>query len=453
MGVLVPETLMAIALGLLVVASGFFSGSETALFSLSSHQRRRLGQSSGLAESTAAGLVENPRALLITLLVANTGVNVSYFVINTVLLMRLNQRYGLNAIAMLALSLVVLVGLILFGEVLPKMLAVRSTVGWSRLVALPLMGVHGALAPFRVVFDRLLVSPLARLIAPPEKPAELSPQELETILEHSRQRGVIDPQEEHLLSQVLELSQLQVQDLMTPRVDIEAFDLDDDPKDLSELIHTTRCSRIPVYRGDLDHIEGMVLARQWLLADDESREALERLTRRVVFVPELQRADRLLVHFRKTGTTFAIAVDEYGGTAGLITLEDVVEHLVGDIAGPHESQPPPQAESIGPKAWRVSADLPTHEWLETFEDDPNASGMIDLDAEAEALGVSTVGGWVMARLGRLPRVGDHVTIGRVRVEVEAMQGRRLESLVVRFQDAATSDAPTPPKPNNPGGTR
>lgn len=434
----VPELLVLLTLFLLLTASAFFSGSETALFSLGPHQRLQMRRSRTLAGTTIDSLLANPRAILITLLVTNTTVNVAYFVISTVLLMQLRDRYDFGALMMIALSVLPVVVLILFGELLPKLLAARLSREWSRVFAVPLMVVHRTLAPLRVVFSALIITPLSRLLAPTIKPPALSAGELESILEHSRQRGVIDDDEEQMLQQVLELSQLKVRDLMVPRVDVLAFESAGDPAQLLALVHRCRQSRIPIYHKHLDQIEGMILTRQLLLKPPQSTKALRRLIRQVVYVPELMRADQLLVHFRKTGTTFAIAVDEYGGTAGLITLEDVVEHMVGDIAGSHEQTQEPQVQPLEPGRWRVSANLPIHEWVDAFGQYPAMAAISGSDAVSKT-GVSTLGGLVMARLGRLPVEGDHITIGNVVIEVDQMVGRRIQWLALRLVAPSTAD--------------
>ncbi len=429
-----PDILMILGLGLLVITSGFFSGCETAMFSLRPHQRMRLSRSRTLAGETVASLLSHPRQILVTLLMANTTVNVSYFVISTVLMIRARDSGQLGPLGTASVSVLLLIGLILLGEVLPKLLAAKLRMQWSLATALPLMFVHKVLTPLRVVFSSLIITPLARLVAPREKPASLSASELETILDHSLQRGVIDQQEEHLLQQVLELSQLKVRDLMTPRVDIQAFDAAADTSELLDLAQSTKHSRIPVCKDGLDHIEGIVLVRQVLLAQGDPDLDINKLVRQVVFVPELQRADQLLVHFRKTGTTFAIAVDEYGGTSGLITLEDVVEHMVGEIVGPHEAPVQPQVQQVQPGLWRVSANLPMYEWMDAFA--PYTAMTMALGPETVLrAGVSTLGGLVMAKLGRLPKVGDHAAIGNVTLEVESMRGRRIEWLTIRLTES------------------
>jgi len=436
----VPEIIILFALLLLLVASAFFSGSETALFSLAPRERLRISRQRSIAGSTIGLLLANPRAILITLLVTNTTVNVAYFVISSVLLIRLSHNDLFHPILLGVLGVLPVVILILFGEVLPKLLAARQSKEWSHVIAVPLMVIHRALAPLRVVFNIAIIAPLARLIAPSIKPPALSAGELETILEQSCQRGVIDDDEEQMLQQVLELSQLKVRDLMVPRVDIRAFEASSNPTQLRKLIHECRHSRIPIYRKHLDHIEGMILTRQLLLRQPETSNDLKKLIRQVAYVPELQRADQLLVHFRKTGTTFAIAVDEYGGTAGLITLEDVVEHMVGEIASAHEPIEEPQVQPIESGYWRVSANLPIHEWVDAFDQYP-AMAAISGSAAIRNAGVSTLGGLVMARLGRLPVETDQITIGNVVIKVDQMHRHRIQWLTIRLLPNTSSQRP------------
>lgn len=414
------EILMLAALPVLLVLSGFFSGSETAWFSLSRHQVLELGRAQTMVCTTAARLADEKRSLLITLMLGNMVANVSFFVVSTILLLNLKEHREVGAWIMAVLNLMPLLSLIIVGEVMPKLIASRHAMPWTRLTALPLMLAHRGIAPLRLICAVAVIGPLARLIAPHSRPPDLSSQELAALLELSQQRGVINHDEEQMLQQVLSLSQLKVRDLMTPRVDIIGFDLDDPPGRLIDLLTHTRFSRVPVYRGDLDHIEGLVYRRQVLLRKPKTRREIESLIRQVRYVPELQRADHLLVELRKRGTTMAMAVDEFGGTAGLVTLEDVVECMVGQIVGPQDTGHPPQVQMIDQRSWRVSADLSVYEWAGVF-------GQI-----APAAGVSTIGGLVMARLGKSPVVGDRIVLGNITMEVEKMNGQRIESLLIRL---------------------
>ncbi len=427
------EILLMISLPGLMVLSGFFSGCETALFSLTHHQRLKMSRSTRKAEATVAQLLDETRGLLITLLVTNTSVNITYFVLSSVLLIRLRQVYQVPAAVLGGLSLLPVIGLILIGEVMPKLIASRASEVWSRLCSLPLMSIHRGLAPLRGLLSGLVITPLARLISPEDKPPQLSAQELETLLELSLQQGVIDPQEEQLLQEVLELSQLKVRQVMTPRVDIQALNVSDLPADLVRWVINIGHSHIPVFEDNLDHITGIVYTRQVLLKRPRTKGDLAPLVRQVSFVPELQRADQLLLHFRKSGTTVAIVVDEYGGTAGLVTLEDVVEEMVGQIAGPHEPRHEPLVQPIEPGRWRVSAGLSIRDWADAFR---SQEGLMALGRQSQ---VHTLGGWVMALLGRVPKEGDQVTIGNLVVTVETMAGRRVQWLLIRLVEEGLGD--------------
>lgn len=425
-------------LPLLLISSAFFSGSETALFSLSDYQRRELARSPSLAGSIITRLLGETRPLLITLLMSNMVINVLFFVITTVLLIHVGRSDWAGPLVVATLSVVVVLALILFGEVLPKLVAARSAETVCKLAAVPLWVVHRALSPLRLAVNVMVITPLARLIAPREKPPELSSRELEVLLELSQQRGLIDVAEEQMLQQVLELGQLSVRHLMTPRVDMKAFDLGRDLHELYALVRQTRLSHIPLYQEDLDHIVGFVGARPLLLRRPTTAQELKALTQPVLFVPEQQRADRLLVELRRRGSTLAIVVDEYGGTAGLVTLEDVVEHMVGEIAGPYAARQAAQVQPLDSGRWRVSADLPIEDWRQTFGEPGGVR-----------TGVSTIGGLVMARLGRLPRVGDRIHVGNVEVEVMQMEKRRLELLGIRLLSRAP--APGSSAPSESGG--
>ncbi|QDU70926.1 hemolysin family protein [Mucisphaera calidilacus] len=417
--------LMLAFLPVLIVASGFFSGSETALFSLSRHQRLVLERRKGASAAAIGVLLSETRGLLITLLLGNMTVNVLFFAVSSAATIRISERPWADAWVLSVLSLLPLLIIILLGEVLPKLVASRSRVTWSGYASIPLLMVHRALTPVRMVAQHGVITPLARLIAPRTRVAGLSTDELESLLRLSEDHGILDTEEERLLLQVLELGQLRVEDLMIPRVDIKAFDVREDPQALMTLIRDTGLRHIPVKDDSLDTIVGLLYSRQVLVAQPTTHEAVNRLIRQVHYVPAVTTADKALVELRRSGTTFAIVVDEYGGTAGLITLEDIVEHMVGDIAGEFEASGRPEVRMIGLGRWRVDGDLAVHDWPDLFGRELN------LGAEAlEALDSTTLGGLVMDQLGRLPEEGDELVVGNVRLRVERMARNRVVTVVV-----------------------
>lgn len=429
-----PYTLADLPLFLLLPvllgASGFFSGSETALFGLSARQRYELSRRKDLVGRGVAALFADEQQLLITLMFGNMTVNVLFYVISSALLLKLDPTV-IHPLIVAVATLTPLVVVIVFGEVGPKLLANTSAVRWVRVAVVPLYAIHRVIAPVALVLGRWVISPLGRLVAPPRRPAQLSAAELESLIELSRRRGVIGPNEQDVLREVVNLSQTRVRDVMVPRVDIAALDVDAHPRKLRQMIEARRFDCVVAYEGDLDHVAGVIYTRQFLLASAKAAPTnraikLRDLVRQVRFVPEQQRLDQLLDAFRRQRTTLAIVVDEYGGTAGLITLKDVVEQMVGDLDmddAPGET-PGGAVERIAQNAWRVSGRLSVQEWADAF------------DQRIVLPRVATVGGLVMALLGRTPAIGDVATIGNMQLTIEAMSGRRVESVLLTLADAA-----------------
>jgi len=416
--------LLVCILPLLLIVSAFFSGTETALFSLTQQQRRQLQRSQSIAARTINDLLDETRSLLITLLMGNMTINVLFFVISSLIAIRLEKVHAASGGMIAAAAIAPLLMIILLGEVLPKLAAARLTVGWATVTALPLWLVHRTLGPLRWAVNQFVITPLARLAAPTTKPAALSTNELENLLTLSQKQGVIDADEEQLLQQVLELGQVRVTELMTPRVDVQAFDLTHEPGELMEMAKREGFSRVPVYDDSLDRIEGVVYARQVLLRRPTTRQAVRALVRDVKYVPAQMKADRLLIDMRRTGSVFAVVVDEYGGTAGVITLEDVVEHMVGDIVAGDDESPEAELTPIGEGQWHASAQLSVRDWPDAFN-------------QAVPLhGVQTLGGLVMARLGRVARVGDRVTVGNLELTVERTRGPRVDRVRITRVEAA-----------------
>ena len=421
--------ILLIALPMLLMGSALFSGSETALFSLSAHQRSLLSSSSRAGALAATKLLVETRALLVTLLVGNMVINVLYFTLSTVLMEHLLDSGAIGATGAAAIAICTFFGVILIGEVLPKQIAAQQAFVWSGLVGVPLLAVHRGIAPVRIFAERAVIAPLARLIAPAAPPPELSARELEIMLSMSRQRGIIDQDEQELLRHVLELGQIKVRDVMVPRVDIRGHDLEDPVQDVLSLARQTRLRHLPVYEGSLDQILGYVMTRKLLVKPPTTKKQLRAMIQPVYFVPEIAPADHLLATLRERGVTFAIVVDEYGGTAGLVTLEDVVEHFIGDIPGAFERDGQPVVEQIRDGVFRVGADLAVHDWVEWFGRNPAIS--------KAASNASTLGGVVLGLLGKAPDEGDSVTVGNIVLTVERVEGRRILSVIAALSETDT----------------
>jgi CBS domain containing-hemolysin-like protein len=405
---------MLALLPVLLLASGFFSGSETALFGLTENQRILIRRQQSLSGRAIEALLADQRMLLITVLLGNMTVNVLYFVISSVLLMRADEARLVEGLLLAAASLLLI---ILLGEVLPKLAANARQPAFAALTSPPLLALHKLIGPLRITLDRLVVAPLSRLTSPAEAPPRLDESELAALLDISTREGVIDYEEQQILQDVIALSQRKIRDVMTPRVRIEAVPETASRADVETLTRDTRLTVVPAYRDDLDHIIGLLNVRRFLLDPRGSAAPLTEHLTPARFVPEVATLDQLLDHFRGTRTHLAVVVDEFGGTAGIVAIEDVVEELVGDIVT-EQGRGEVRSEPIGPNRWRVGGDASVHEWAGSF------------GPRLIPPRVSTLGGLITARLGRAAEAGDSVELGNVRVDVEQVDRSRVVTVIV-----------------------
>lgn len=426
-------TTIAFSVGLmlaLVVLSASFSGSETVLFSLSPVQIERAAASRSPFRRLVAGLMRRPTETLTVVLVANTAVNVLLFAVSYVLSRHLAHHAGAWVTPAFAAGSVLLV--VVCGEVVPKVLAVRLADRLAPLAALLVRMVGVVALPVGRLINWVLVEPVVRLAfggrARIQTAAELSRVELKALLEMSRRRGTLRPLEDTFLRAVIDLGHTRVHDVMVPRVEMAAYDLRAGAKGLRELMRRTHHKKVPVYEGSLDRLVGVVYAKVLFLNPDKP---LASLVQPVRFVPELITCEQLLVHFRQTRTQLAIAVDEYGGVAGLVTLEDVLEQIVGELHDPEEAPEEPVIRALPGGEYDISGQLSVQYWAETFGLPPRVER------------VATVGGLVMAQLGRPARVGDVVRLGNVELRVTQMRRRRIDRLHLRLLDEAGREGAAP----------
>jgi putative hemolysin len=405
-------------MGVLLIGSGFFSGSETALFNLSRGEIFRLRRTHEGLGGAIAALLARPQRLLNTLLLGNMLVNVAYAGAAAMLTLDLAAA-GAPGWHVGAASLVPLLMLILIGEVTPKMIAFRISQRWALATVMPVALAVRALAPIVWLLEKLLVTPITRVLVPPRaQPGAITADELSSLVGLSQRRGLIGPDTGEMLQEIVHLADLRAADIMVPRVDLVAFDVDGDRGELEGLYRSTHLRKIPAYEGDLDGVLG-VLHRKSVLLNPEA--PLRELVRRVTFVPEAARAEKLLDHFRRTRSQLTIVVDEYGGTAGLVTLEDVLEEIVGDIPDSEGVEASPPAEPVGDGEYVIDGALAIHEWADAFGE--------NIAAER----ITTIGGFVTSLLGRMPRVGDAADYRNLRFVVESLRGRRIGRLRVCLQ--------------------
>jgi CBS domain containing-hemolysin-like protein len=430
------QIILIAVLPALLLASACFSASETALFSLSQADRLRLRKTHPATHAAVVALLSAPRALLISILLANTTVNAAYFAVAAVVGTGLGDRlrsvvFGIGA----------LLAMVLAGEVLPKSIAALHRDATCRVLAKPLWAWHRLVAPVRRMAEGIVL-PLSRLLRPAGRgePEPLTPEELSALLEVGGQQGALDESEQRLLADVVNLGEVRVKDVMTPRVSIQWLEASSTTQDLLALANETGHGHFPLCRGSLDeeHILGFVSTQRALPLFNKLGHAaklpLVPLLEEVRYVPDRARLDQLLEHFRSTRSDLALCVNEGGELTGMVQIEDVIRELVTVSVGA-EPGTDEQVRMVEQGKWEVPGRLPIRDWAEFF-------GPSDLSVNRS---VSTVAGLVLAKLGRVPQVGDAVEIRNLRLRVEAMNGRVIEkvsvSLAPRAEAAARAGAP------------
>lgn len=409
-----PDVLLLISMLPLLLLSGFFSASETVLFGLAAEDRTAIRRRGGITAVAVEALLRQPRLLLVTVLLANMTINTLYMTVSSLLVL----RHGSAPLAAALFGLGSLALLIVLGEVVPKLTGQAHRVGAVKVLAPPISLLHGILLPFDMFVARFVVEPLNRLLGPAPR-SHLDADELDALVDLSVRQGAIDRAEETLLREVLSFRTRRVRDIMTPRVSMVAVGLEDDGDEIRRTIEESGLRRLPVHDGDVDEIVGILPCRRFLLdpPDGVDPEHLAASCRPARFVPEMASVEQLLDRFRADGSTIAIVIDEFGGTAGLVTIEDVAEEIVGEIAGDGEEEIV-TPERLGDARWRVSGRMPLHAWRDAF------------GPAIDDRRISTVGGLFLARLGRLARAGDEVRLGNVRIVAERVESGLVESAVV-----------------------
>jgi putative hemolysin len=427
---MLQELLIVLAL---ILANGFFSGAEMAIVASRRGRLRQMADQGDARAATALELASNPDRFLPTVQIGITLVGTLAAAYGGDRLVgdvaewlaahapppiaAASQTIALTLFVML-LSFVTL----LLGELVPKRLALRRAESFARFAA-PVMQLFALVArPLVWGMSTATSAVLFLLGAHKQEGPTVSVDDIEHLLEAGRAEGVLEAVETAVAAEALRLGERTVRDIMRPRIDLDALDIDTPPSEILGAIAMAGYSRLPVYEGSLDHILGYVslkdvLRHNWMGWPLE----LRKMMHRALFVPETMPLDRLLELFQKERNQLAIVLDEYGGTEGLVTMEDVLEELVGEIHDEHrrdEASPFVQRED---GSWLVEGGAGIEDLAQTF----------GLKTDALPRDYSTISGLVLAELERIPTAGDVVRWQGLQIEVVDMDGRRIDKLLVK----------------------
>ena len=413
-------TLLLLALGLLVALSGTFSGSETALFSLDRLQIRRFERSSSRRERMIAGAVTHPERLLAGILFGNTLVNVASSSVAVVVARRMDWMLREDTLVVLAVFADTLLLLIL-GEIIPKGVAVQWPAATARFYIPVLSPLLGAVRPVARLLERTAIGILRLWGVRVRKlgGGGLSRPELQLLFEDIRQDEGFTEGEGNLAANIFGFFETRAWEIMTPRVDVRGIPVDRPREVRRKHVLEARHTRLPVYRGSLDHIIGFINAKEYLLEPDRP---LEELLKPVHYVPERARVHGILGEVQARRLNMVVVVNEHGGTSGIITNKDLVEEVVGEFFDERGEDLEPEVRRLGERSWRVDGLVPVPEFTEL-------TGVVLSPGPAQ-----TVAGHVAHRLGRPPRAGDAVREGAATLRVLEVVRHRAKRLEIEVDD-------------------
>lgn len=419
---------LALFLALLIL-SGIFSGAETAFFRIQG-RIKDFGADKSLHPGTLA-ILRRPRHLLISLLTGNTLVNIAMAFLAALLAADLAGRLGLNlTLVLIVESFTVALVLMLFGEIIPKLLAIRHTETFARLASWPVKLLVIALYPLgRLIYG--LTHLVTRLLRIGPERVFSSEEELIELAEVGFKRGTLAQSETEIIQSIFEFGDTEVHEVMTPRVDVVALESSSGTDAALELIRTRQVSKIPVYKETIDEVKGILFAKDILPYLDAPRPTvnLQDLSRPPFFVPESKGVLSLLQDFKERRTSVAIVVDEFGGTAGLVTLEDVVEEVLGELRDPFD-QEETLINVVGRDEFLVDASVSLDELGERLE-----------HAFSEDREYDTLGGYLFDRFDKIPAVGQQIATAGRQFTVKALAGNRIAKVHISAADSgAAKDA-------------
>ena len=409
---------MTVAIVLLVMMSAYFSATETAFSCLNKIRMKSRAESGDHRAALAMDLVEDYDRLISTILIGNNIVNITASTVGTVLFTKLYAAYG-PTVSTVVLTLVVLI----FGEISPKSLAKEHAESFAMFSAPILRVFLLVLRPLNFLFSQW--KRLLNMIFHPSEDQGITEEELITMVSEAENEGGLDQHESQLIRSAIEFGDLEVGDILTPRVEIAAVARDATMDEVGAVFAESGYSRLPVYQNSLDDIMGVVHEKDFYAARYRGQTSLEGCIAPIHYTTPNTRVDHLLRTLQVEKSHMAVVVDEYGGTEGIVTMEDIVEELVGEIWDEHDEVIEQiRKQSDGSYLIACAADL---------------SDLYDLFSIRGECDASTVSGWVIEQLGRLPKTGDQFQSDGLDVTVTRADRRRALEIRVRvLEDAGQS---------------
>ncbi len=406
-----------------LVMSAFFSGSEVALFSLSKKQIHILKEENSLLSNYIINLLENPRRLLVTILLGNTIFNVFATILSVSIALHFAEKYNYSKELVITIQIVCLtIFILVIGEITPKLFASKSPVTFSKFVAFPLYWTSVLIYPIAKILTDSIKFFVSKLKIDKSKTALLT-SEIADLADIGKEHGSLEEDEHELIHGLVDFKSLVTREVMTPRVDIVSIPLESSFDEVVKVITDSGHSRIPIFDDGLDSIVGILYAKDILafLGNKEAEKnfSLKNISRESMFIPETKLISELLKEFQEKNMHVGIVVDEYGGTAGLVSLEDILEEIVGEIQDEHDNE--------------------EKEIIKINENKYILLGKVDIDELNELLNSNfqnedddydTIGGFIFHQAGSIPEKGYNFNFNGYNFNVIEIDNNRISKVMV-----------------------
>ncbi len=425
-----PGAIQLVTLFILVILSGFFSSAETALTTVNRVRMRNLEEEGNKRAARVNKILENYSKMLSAILIGNNVVNLSAASLATTLASRINLAVG---IATGALTLVVLI----LGEIVPKTWAMFSSEKLSLVYSGIIYGLMQLLTPVIFVLDKL-ANGILRLVGidPNKKASTMTEAELRTYVEVSHEDGIIESEEREMIYNVFDFSDAVAKDIMIPRINMVTVNVEDSYEQVLSVFRESMYTRLPVYQDDKDNIIGIINIKDLILKEDQDNFHVRNILRDAHYTYEFKKVADLLIEVREKTTSVTFVLNEYGVTVGMITLEDLLEEIVGEIRDEYDADEEERIQEKGDRTWLVEGSMKL--------DDINDELGTDLDSED----YDSISGIIIESLNRLPEDEEEVVLANgIRLKVQGIDQNRIERVLLTLpEEAVEPEAPAAEEP-------
>lgn len=407
---------LILVLVVLIALSAFFSASETAITTVNRIRMRNQADAGNKKAKKVLKMAENYDRTLSTILVGNNLVNISSASLSTMLF---TNWFGLSGVGIATAVITVVV--LIFGEILPKSVAKEYSDPFALAVAYPLSWIITVLTPVVYIFIGIKKG-FMRVFKPKQKQVSVTEEELKYIIEEIEDEGVLEKQESELVRSALDFDEITADEILTPRVDVVSVEVGESVETIKDLFVEEHYSRIPVYEGSIDNVIGVLYSKDFFTAYIKGNDfSIREMLQSIIFIPPKKKISELFTELQKSKSHIAIVTDQYGGNMGIITLEDILEELVGEIWDEYDEEER-DFIVIDENSFEISGDLRVSDLIEK----------LNIDGFEIETGSNSAGGWALECFGHIPTAGESFTKGTLKVTVKEVFENRIIRLAIQL---------------------